>query len=113
MPKDIDSCRIIMHNFNMVWPDSTTDLMHNTKRLVELNNEIYDNKPRYKVIYDISRDGLVDGEIIANVGDILTTGWHEDKYCGRWSLLKDGKYVCDLGSYNETHDCIQLKPPSL
>jgi hypothetical protein len=42
MPKDVDSCRIIMHNFNMVWPDSTSDLMHNAKRLVELNNAVYD-----------------------------------------------------------------------
>jgi len=42
MPKDVDSCRIIMHNFGLVWPDSTTDLMHNAKRLVELNNEVYD-----------------------------------------------------------------------
>jgi hypothetical protein len=74
MPKDVDSCRIIMHNFGLVWPDSTSDLMHNTKRLVDLNSEVYDNKPRYKVIYDISRDGLIDGKIIANVGDILTAG---------------------------------------
>ena len=42
MPKDVDSCRIIIHNFNMVWPDSTSDLMHNAKRLIELNNEVYD-----------------------------------------------------------------------
>ena len=42
MPKDVDSCRIIMHNFGLVWPDSTSDLMHNVKRLIELNNEVYD-----------------------------------------------------------------------
>jgi len=42
MPKDVDDARVIIHNFYMVWPDSTKDLMHNAKRLVELNNEVYD-----------------------------------------------------------------------
>ena len=113
MPDSYNKTFQILDMFKMAATDSKSINTHNAKRLVDLNNEVYGNKPRYEVIYDISRDGLVDGEIIANVGDILTAGWHENKICGRWALLKDGQYVCDLGSYNETHDCIQLKPPSL
>ncbi len=41
-PEDIDSARVIISGmFFMVCPEDKESIMHNAKRLVELNNEVY------------------------------------------------------------------------
>lgn len=41
-PEDIDSARVIISGmFFMVCPEDKESIMHNAKKLVELNNEVY------------------------------------------------------------------------
>jgi hypothetical protein len=62
---------------------------------------------KYKVITDIPE--TYDG-IGANVGDILTVGWHDSGIESCWGLYKSNNYVCGLGSYFGTRYCKEIKP---
>jgi hypothetical protein len=106
--KDVNARRMVYETFGIEGSDDATTNYLDACKLIELNNEVYDRQMKYKVIEDIS--GNDDG-VGAKVGDILTVGWYTDKYGGNWALLKDGNYVCDLGSHCEMHNCTQKNPP--
>jgi hypothetical protein len=58
---------------------------------------------KYKAINDLETD--------VSKGDILDVVWHIDiEYGGDWALYKDGRFICDLTSYNGTHFFEAIEP---